>query len=588
MAPKAKAAPPPPPPEPLEPPPPVGPAQELHVVLKVRMRLKPPAPEPPPKDPPPAPPPPSPPPPEPAPAKPGGKAPSKAASKKPPTPLSAKKAAAAAAAAAAAEAAAAAAAAALAKPVDPATLVLTLKYTPLAGLEQSVGPIKPVKSEVPSAATPTPGDAPTAAAGAAPAAAAPAAAAAHGKAAAGARTPSPVRPVSAVAPATSTPAPAAATSTSVAAVAAANMPYATVDVEHHVRIVVDEAAVRNLAAAHGLVALSLTLATPAPEEPPPPPKRALASKSKAAMEVPPPPTPMRCYSAVLMLDCSGMLVGDTTARAVWPDKAKGMPRSLEEVAEGIEADIQLLSIPKRPPAPPPPPSPPKPGRRADAKKKDEPPPPPPEPDLKDIPGSPLGLLHPELIPLLNPIVVTVRKAKSLPAAPATRAQLDSHCAPPALFMRWPPGATPREQPGLASPWLLPDNPNPGGIAAAAAAAAAANAAAAAAAASGGSGGGGDAAAASAPPAPPPSSSQLQLPPVVLAGPAGAAMSRVPPSAGSRFILFGQPEVFLAGDLPGGGEEALALCRESPLLVEVHDRTAIPEPPEFPLVEDDGE
>lgn len=70
--------------------------------------------------------------------------------------------------------------------------------------------------------------------------------------------------------------------------------------------------------------------------------------------------------------------------------------------------------------------------------------------------------------------------------------------------------------------------------------------------------------------------------LVLAGPAGAAMSRVPPSAGRRYLLFGQPEVFFAGDLPGGGEEALRLCRECPLLVEVHDRTAIPEPPEFPL------
>jgi hypothetical protein len=140
------------------------------------------------------------------------------------------------------------------------------------------------------------------------------------------------------------------------------------------------------------------------------------------------------------------------------------------------------------------------------------------------------------------------QAKSLPAAPATRAQLDSSCAPPALFLRWLPDAPPREQPGLASPWQLPAaTPRLGATAAQ--------------------------------PQEQPADAQ---PSPVLAGPAGAAIARFPPTAGSRSILFGQPEVFFAGDLQGGGEDALALARNAPLLLEVHDRTALLQPPEFPL------
>ncbi|EFJ51585.1 hypothetical protein VOLCADRAFT_87753 [Volvox carteri f. nagariensis] len=497
-----------PPPEPVQPPPPVGPVQEVHLVLKVRLRLKPPAPEPPPQaawrsaavdqpvvagmggegdararvgvggsdsdkislffwrlfqklesgsgtneglcpglmvgdlrggeDHPPPPHAPSP-PPDPTPPGKGGKG-NKSPPKKPSTPASARKKAAAAAAAAAAEAAAAAAAAALAKPVDPATLVLTVKYTPFTGAEQVLGPIKPVKPELPA----PPAD--TVAAAALP-----------------------------------LPAPTAAAPPQAGA-AAANLPYATVDVEHHVKVAVDEAAVRSLAAAHGMLALTITMATPAPEgdAPPSKPKALAGSKSRGPGAGPEarPPTPMRNYSAVVMLDCSGLLVGEKAASSMWPDKTKGIPTRLEEVAESLEADIQLLSIP--PPPPPPPPTPPSAkGKRAPAaqKKKEEEPPPPPE--LKDTPGDPIGLLHPELITMLNPIVVSVRKSRVVLPPPST-------------------------------------------------------------------------------------------------------------CAGSRYILFGQPEVFLAGDLPGGGEGALALCRESPLLVEVHDRTAIPEPPEFAVMEDDDE
>ncbi|KAG2498371.1 hypothetical protein HYH03_003630 [Edaphochlamys debaryana] len=520
--------------------PPPGPSRELHFVLKFRMRLKPPAPEPPPQEPPP---------PSPTaalveePSAPGsagkggrGKSPPKKPAS-PTKPMSGKKAVAAAAAAAAAEAAAAALAAELAKPVDPATLQFTLKFTPLTGAEVALGPLKPVKTESPEDAPATPDGA------AAPA-------------------PGPTSITASPRPSGLIPGP--------------PPPYATVDVEHHAKLVIDEAVVRGLAAQHGFVALSVALASPLPEDGAGPggaKKPAAGAKSKKDLGPEVPAAPSRLYEAVLMLDASGLLVGDTAARTEWPDKNKGLPRSMEEVTEWMEADLRLLSLPPKATPPPTPPG----GKKkppSATKKKEVPPP---EPELKDLPGEPIGLLPPELATQLNPIVISLRKAKSLPAAPATRNQLDAHCAAPALFLRWPPGLPPREQPGLASPWQLPDQPlpppppvpnKPPAVAGAPG---------------------------SAPPTPSPGSApasasarapspSLSPDTVILAGPAGAAMSRVPPSSGRRYILFGQPEIFFAGDFPGGGEEALALARDSPLLVEVHDRTAIPEPPEFPVEE----
>lgn len=191
--------------------------------------------------------------------------------------------------------------------------------------------------------------------------------------------------------------------------------------EHHVKVVVDEAVVRSLAAANALLPVSVSLASPSDEEgadgkgakkPTP-----AAGKSKAALAAAAaaPPTPVRSYGAVLMLDVSGLLVGDTSARAVWPDKAKGLPSALEEVAEGVEAELQLLSLPR--PENPTTPAAGK-GRPAAAAtaakpvsakpggKKGEAPP---EPELKDLPGEPIGLLPPELITQLNPIVINIRK-----------------------------------------------------------------------------------------------------------------------------------------------------------------------------------
>jgi hypothetical protein len=126
-------------------------------------------------------------------------------------------------------------------------------------------------------------------------------------------------------------------------------PYAYVEAEHHVRVTVDESACRTLAAAHGFIALSVVLATApegdgatssggAPDGKPgtaPGGAKRPAAKGKAGQDSAP-PTPLRSYAALLMLDCSGLLVGDTSARAEWPDKAKGTPVGLAAVAEGVE------------------------------------------------------------------------------------------------------------------------------------------------------------------------------------------------------------------------------------------------------------
>lgn len=42
-----------------------------------------------------------------------------------------------------------------------------------------------------------------------------------------------------------------------------------------------------------------------------------------------------------MLDCSGLLVGDTGVVDVWPDKAKGMPGELAELVHSVRVSFQV-------------------------------------------------------------------------------------------------------------------------------------------------------------------------------------------------------------------------------------------------------
>lgn len=51
------------------------------------------------------------------------------------------------------------------------------------------------------------------------------------------------------------------------------------------------------------------------------------------------------------------------------------------------------------------------------------------------------------------------------------------------------------------------------------------------------------------------------------------------------MLLSQAEVLFAGDMPL--EQLLDWCRSSPLVLQVHDRTAVPDPPEFPIAQDEG-
>lgn len=87
------------------------------------------------------------------------------------------------------------------------------------------------------------------------------------------------------------------------------------------------------------------------------------------------------------------------------------------------------------------------------------------------PPAPGRLLPPDMAARLNPIVVSVYKAKRLPAAPAAAEQLDARCEPASLRVRWPPGAPPRKQRAAAAgAWAPQTRGAVGGLGAARAAA----------------------------------------------------------------------------------------------------------------------
>lgn len=42
-----------------------------------------------------------------------------------------------------------------------------------------------------------------------------------------------------------------------------------------------------------------------------------------------------------MLDCSGLLVGDTRVAEAWPDKSKGMPAELAELVHCVRISFEV-------------------------------------------------------------------------------------------------------------------------------------------------------------------------------------------------------------------------------------------------------
>lgn len=242
------------------------------------------------------------------------------------------------------------------------------------------------------------------------------------------------------------------------------------------------------------------------------------------------------------------------------------------------------------------------------------------------------LLPQDLAARLNPLVVWVTKAKNLPDAPAAAEQLDRKCDPVALSVCWPPGAPAREQQAAAvGRWRRrgggayekqdgeggmrgastgragvgfgqldvtagpaaarqPDATIPMSPAAAAAVepkvgqtgaqwmegtakVAAASAKAASQAATAAATGRGRRAVSQ-----PTSSSRRDD---------GTMLFEARPSLQIRAVAFGRPMVLLGGDA-GGPEGLRQLLREFPLELEVLDRRAVVEPPEFPIPAGEGE
>jgi hypothetical protein len=301
-------------------------------------------------------------------------------------------------------------------------------------------------------------------------------------------------------------------------------------------LVVAETHVRALAAAAGQLGLCLTLAAAA--APPAAKPAGQAGKDRGAAAAPPPP-----FSAqgVAALDASGLLVGDSSCCFAW--KRGGGSSSTSKTAvhqlsrhvtDGPLADhldelTVRLSLTKPPPRPPEPvdakpphktkaPADPKHAAAAAAEAAAA------AAALAAQPPEPGAFVPPELAAALNPIVISVAKAKRLPDLPATREQLDSRCEPVSLRVCWPPGAPPSEQRAAAvGPWA---------------------------------------------------------PAAAGTRPSGCG------GPSTRAAAFGRPVVLLGGEA-GGAAGLRQLLREFPLRLEVHDRSSLYEPPEFLIPEAAG-
>jgi hypothetical protein len=401
-------------------------------------------------------------------------------------------------------------------------------------------------------------------------------------------------------------------------------------------LAVSELHIRALAGAGGRIPLKLSLGDAAEAQPGQAPGpvapggagRRSAPQSAAAASAPAggagkaggaatavaPQQPAGWLQAVAWLDASGLLVGDTTCALCWKGTrpacankpaaccstsgscsassesdsggrggggggACTSPKPSDDLLEGALAGelrelVVSLDISRPPPAPQAPPEPPAGGKPAGAKAA---PPATKAGAAADAIGTggatpagappglaaaatatvssaphqlwpsaspePCPLLPLALAALLNPIVIRVTKAKQLPDAPATSQQLDGRCGPIALRVRWPPSAAAFEQPAAAvGPWARAaagSRTDGGGVGGASSCR---------------SGGG------------------------CLSG---ATELIGGPSLFVRSAAFGRPLVLLGGEA-GGAAGLRQLLREFPVEFEVHDRAALPEPPEFPL------
>eukprot|EP00798_Chlamydomonas_sp_ICE-L_P018235 gene18235-24686_t len=172
--------------------------------------------------------------------------------------------------------------------------------------------------------------------------------------------------------------------------------------------------------------------------------------------------------------------------------------------------------------------------------------------LDTMPGEPVAIMTPDLANKLNPIVIRPKHAKMMPDAPATRAQLDIKCQPIRISMQWSPKLGIKCQPirismqwspklgikcqpiRISLQWLPKDAPREQG----------------------------------GQPTEWLSSEDTE------GGAAGGPQSYV------RDLVFDEAEVLIAGD--HSIDDIMAWSKEFPLSIEVHDRTAVPDPPEFPI------
>ncbi|GAX72591.1 hypothetical protein CEUSTIGMA_g47.t1 [Chlamydomonas eustigma] len=314
--------------------------------------------------------------------------------------------------------------------------------------------------------------------------------------------------------------------------------------EHHFKMTADEALVRAMASHQGGLLLPVVISSPPPPVTPPGGKSGAGGKNKQAADATiPPPSPAFSRSGNVVLDCCGLLVGDTGVTQQWPGKKTGhLPGELPELLQCLTVSLQMLSVPPPPPDAFPPASG---GKKSPAPKAAAPGkggatagPGTAESELAALvalPGEPLPLMTPDLALKLNPIVIQAMKAKHLPDAPATRDNLDNKCEPLKLRLSWIPKASPRELPGQlvskGSPRELPGQ-------------------------------------------------------LVSKGWKVSEDDLEGDRISCRDVLFTGCEVLLAGDYTV--DELTRWSRECPLVVEVHDRTAIPDPPEFPVASSEGE
>ncbi|KAL6762514.1 hypothetical protein V8C86DRAFT_2518926 [Haematococcus lacustris] len=256
-------------------------------------------------------------------------------------------------------------------------------------------------------------------------------------------------------------------------------------------------------------------------QPEPPPK---AAKGQAAAA---PPPPVAAYSSVLTLACAGLLVGDTGATATWPAKLQPLAPELAQLCESVTVSLQTLAMPEKTPEQ-------LAAEAALAAAAAKP----------SKPGSGKGKAG--------------ARGAALKEVVVPEPDLASHRG--ALLALLTPALAARLNPVVVMPLrahLLPDAPARTELLDTKCA---------------------------------PVKLRVCWPPQAepreQAGRAGPWSTRQAAEGGgaglaTRSVGFGLPDVFLAGECPA--DQVLGWCREQPLLLEVHDRTALPDPPDLTLI-----